>query len=177
MNEQMIRLATIAIAFALSACSSLPPHPQKSASSAILDTAQTRLGRAVAPELAARPGVSGFHPLGDGADAFLVRVAMARAAERTLDVQYYIFHADMTGGVLLGELLAAADRGVRVRLLVDDLHAGKHDDALPPSIAPERPGCACSTPSPTARRWLDAVPTSTGVNRRMHNKSMTADAR
>jgi putative cardiolipin synthase len=173
----MIRMAAIGMAFALGACSSLPLHPQKPVTTAILDTAQTRLGRAVGPEIAARPGLSGFHPVSDGTDAFLARMTMARAAERTLDVQYYIFHADMTGGTLLGELLAAADRGVRVRLLVDDLHAGKHDDAL--AAIDSHPNVEVRLFNPFANRaarWLDLVADFGRVNRRMHNKSMTADS-
>jgi len=173
----MIRMAAIGMAFALGACSSLPLHPQKQMTSSILETAQTRLGRAAGPEIAARPGLSGFHPVGDGADAFLARMTMARAAERSLDVQYYIFRADMTGSVLLGELLAAADRGVRVRLLVDDLHAGKHDDAL--AAIDSHPNVEVRLFNPFANRgarWLDLVSDFSRVNRRMHNKSMTADS-
>jgi len=170
-------MAVIGVAFALGGCASLPEIPAKSVTTAMFDTAHTRLGRAVATDIAARPGLSGFHPVGDGADAFLARVAMARAAERTLDVQYYIFHADMTGGVLLGELLAAADRGVRVRLLVDDLHAGKHDDAL--AAVDSHPNVEVRLFNPFANRALRAFEMLFDfgrVNRRMHNKSMTADS-
>jgi putative cardiolipin synthase len=172
-----MRAAAICLAGALSACGSLPPNAERLVSTAMLDTAQTRLGRVITPETAAPPGLSGFHPIGDGADAFLVRVAMARAAERSLDVQYYIFHADNTGGALLGELLAAADRGVRVRLLVDDLHLGGHDAAL--AALDSHPQIEVRLFNPFAHRslrWLDAITDFARVNRRMHNKSMTADS-
>ncbi|MCH3719286.1 phospholipase D-like domain-containing protein, partial [Campylobacter lari] len=69
--------------------------------------------------MAARhPGKSGIHPLADAHDAFAARMMLVRAAQRSLDVQYYIWHDDMTGTMLLEALHAAADRGVRVRLLL-----------------------------------------------------------
>src|SRR5438270_13946706 len=79
-----------------------------------------RVGEALAPQIAARPGLSGVLPLQDGRDAFAARVLLADAAERTLDVQYYIWHNDLSGTLLLESLRRAADRGVRVRLLLDD---------------------------------------------------------
>jgi cardiolipin synthase C len=173
----VVRLTLLLLAFALCGCASLPPNAGKPGSHAILDTAHTRLGRAVSPEIAARPGLSAFYPVGDGADAFLARVALARAAERALDVQYYIFHADNTGGALLGELIAAADRGVRVRLLVDDLHAGPQGEAL--AAVDLHPGIEVRLFNPFARRaarWLDFLTDFGRVNRRMHNKSLTADS-
>ncbi|HIB5315516.1 TPA: phospholipase D family protein, partial [Escherichia coli] len=59
--------------------------------------------------------------LDQGRDAFATRVLLAEAAERTLDVQYYIWRDDMSGRLLFEALRRAADRGVRVRLLLDDL--------------------------------------------------------
>src|SRR3546814_2923802 len=65
-------------------------------------------------------GSSGVMPLLDGPDAFAARVALIRAAEVALDVQYYIWRRDATGLILLDELRKAAGRGVRIRLLLDD---------------------------------------------------------
>ena len=94
-----------------------PPAPL---AHAIADTGSTRLGRALAPGAAAHPGRSGIHPLDHPHDAFAARALLARAAERTLDVQYYIWRGDQTGTLLLQALADAAERGVRVRLLLDD---------------------------------------------------------
>ena len=143
----------------------------------MLDTTDTRLGRAVAARSLASPGLSGFHPIGKGEDAFVARLALARAAERTLDIQYYIFHADRTGIALIGELLMAADRGVRVRLLLDDIHASGRDDAL--AAIDTHPNVEVRLFNPFANRaarWIDLVTDFRRVNRRMHNKSMTADS-
>ena len=161
----------------LGGCAGLPERVERSQSHAMLDTAETRLGRAIAPGLAAHPGLSGFHPVGDGADAFVARLAIARAAERTLDVQYYIFHADDTGVTLLGELLAAADRGVRVRLLLDDIHTSGQDAVL--AAIDSHPNVEVRLFNPFAHRgarWIELVTDFGRVNRRMHNKSMTADS-
>src|SRR5512132_682629 len=78
---------------------------------------RTRLERAVAA-LAAAPGeTSGIHALREGIDAFAARAVLATAAERSIDAQYYIWHADLSGTLLLAELHRAAERGVKVRVL------------------------------------------------------------
>jgi putative cardiolipin synthase len=167
----------VCLPLVVGACSALPTQVERPRSSAILDTAQTRLGRAAAPVLVAHPGLSGFHPLGEGVDAFVARVALARAADRALDVQYYPFHPDDTGTALMGELLAAADRGVRVRLLLDDIHTGDADTAL--AAIATHPNVEVRLFNPFAHRgarWIDFINDFGRVNRRMHNKAMAADS-
>lgn len=96
-----------------------------------LPTAQvTALDRAVSPLEAAHPSASGFFLLDNGRVAFAARAHITAAAERSIDAQTYIWHADQTGKQLAYELLQAADRGVRVRLLLDDLDARAHNDPL-----------------------------------------------
>ncbi len=160
----------------LGGCSTLPDDRPKTTSLVIPDGAATALGRAVAGDLAGHSGRSGFHPLGSGIDAFVARVALVDSAEKSLDIQYYIWHADETGVILTQRILAAADRGVRVRLLLDDLDtAGK-------SLAIERldshPNIEIRLFNPFVHRDARAVDFVTDlqrVNRRMHNKSLTAD--
>jgi putative cardiolipin synthase len=161
----------------LGGCGTLPQQVERHPSQAILDTAQTHLGVAVAPELAMHPGMSGFHPLGSGPDAFVARVALVRAAERTLDVQYYALHIDKIGDTLLKELLAAADRGVRVRMLLDDLNNSGSDDIL--AAVGSHPNVEVRLFNPFVHRharWLDYLSDFRRINRRMHNKSITADS-
>ena len=119
----------------LSGCS-LPPLDKRSESQALTpdQSAATPLGRGIAPLAAAHPGKSGIHPLSNAYDAFAARMMLARAAERSLDVQYYIWHDDMTGTMLLEALHAAADRGVRVRLLLDDNGTSGLDTVLALSL-------------------------------------------
>jgi putative cardiolipin synthase len=114
--------------------------------------------------------------LQEGLDAFAARVLLAGAAEHTLDVQYYIWHRDMSGTLLLDALHRAADRGVRVRLLLDDNNTA----GLDPWIAAldAHPNIEVRLFNPFKhRRWraLDYVFDFSRVNRRMHNKSLTAD--
>ena len=126
-----LALAAVAtLAALLPGCASLPPLGERSSSQLITDTADTRLARAVASQLAAHPGRSGIHTLSKGLDAFAARVLLARAAERALDVQYYIWHGDTTGLLMFESLWQAAERGVRVRLLLDDLNTGGLDETL-----------------------------------------------
>ncbi len=158
-------------------CSTLPPQQARQESHALLDTAQTRLGVAVGTDLANHPGLSGFIPMSTGPDALVARFALARAADRTLDVQYYDFHADAIGAALLRELIAAADRGVRVRLLLDDLHTKGKDDIL--AAVDSHPNLEVRLFNPFVHRrarWIDFLGGYARVNRRMHNKSMTADS-
>jgi putative cardiolipin synthase len=106
----------------LAGCATLPPGADypKTHSTAVAQAADTRIGRALAAGNAAHPGHSGFKLLPVGIDSFLLRIQMARAAERTLDVQYFLIQSDNSGQLLIEALLAAADRGVRVRVLLDD---------------------------------------------------------
>lgn len=107
---------------ALAGCASLPPGSDfaKTSSSALARPEQTRMGRQLAAAKAEHPGNSGFKLLPVGTDSFLLRMEMAQAAERTLDVQYFLIQSDDTGQLLIEALLKAADRGVRVRVLLDE---------------------------------------------------------
>src|SRR5262245_52909441 len=93
-------------------------------------TGTTRLERAISPLVLSHPGVSGIYPLRDARDAFAARFLLAQAAERTLDVRYYIWRKDLSGTLLLKALLEAADRGVRVRFLMDDNSTFRLDPTL-----------------------------------------------
>ena len=107
-------------ALALGGCASLPPLEGRTPSTALTETADTTLGKAVSAENRDREGRERNLRAPAGQGRFAARVVLARAAERSLDVQYYIWHADVTGFLLLGELWDAAERGVRVRMLLDD---------------------------------------------------------
>jgi cardiolipin synthase C len=158
------------------ACATLPPPGERTESHAIEPDARTRLGIAVAPLAAAHPGNSGIHPLTVATDAFAARVVLAAAAERSLDVQYYIWHADETGVLLLQALHNAAARGVRVRLLVDDQNTSGTEPLLAALAA--RPNVEVRLYNPFANRSLRALGylgDFERLNRRMHNKSFTAD--
>lgn len=169
-------LALVAGIFVLHRCNRLPSLEPRSTSSAITDTNATRIGQAAAPLVAAHPGLSGIHPLRDARDAFAARYLIASAAERTLDVQYYIWHHDLSGTLLMKALVDAADRGVRVRLLLDDNNTSGLDDALAAVDAHPRIEVRLFNPfvirSPRAAGYVTDFPR---LNHRMHNKSFTID--
>jgi putative cardiolipin synthase len=167
--------AVLSLAGGISACGNLPPVERRE-SHALADHRGSRLEQLVSARLEARPGLSGAWPLAEGADAFGARVGLARAAARTLDVQYYILEPDNTGFAFLSELLAAADRGVRVRLLLDDIHTAKLERVL--TAVAIHPNIEVRLFNPFVHphaRWLDVLFDFRRVSRRMHNKSMTAD--
>ena len=154
----------------------MPENIEKTPSHAMPDTQGTRLGLALASDLARNPDHSGFYPLSTGLEAFLARIALIETAERSLDVQYYIWHADDTGLILMQRILAAADRGVRVRLLLDDLDTAGKDAAI--WKLDTHPNIEIRLFNPFNYRKLRILDFATGlsrVNRRMHNKSLTAD--
>lgn len=123
-------------------------------------------------------GLSGIHPLANARDSFAVRVLFARMAKHTLDVQYYIWHKDTTGLLLLNELLSAARRGVHVRLLLDDNGIAGLDAYL--SALNEHPNIEVRLFNPFAQRrhkWLGYLTDFSRANRRMHNKAFVMDNR
>ena len=170
------RVALALLASFVAGCASLPPLEGRVESHAIAPSAGTRLGQAIARDAAAHPGRSGIHPLYAPLDAFAARIFLAHAAERTLDVQYYLWHDDETGTLLLEAMWRAADRGVRVRLLVDDIDTAGQDARLAAFDAHPNVEVRLYNPFPN-RRWraLDFAGDFARVNRRMHNKSFTAD--
>lgn len=140
------------------------------------DVGETRLAAAMEPQVAAHPGLSGLHAFSDGLDALAARLILADAAERTLDVQYYIWKQDMVGKVLLERLLRAADRGVKVRLLLDDFGTVPSDAVL--LAIDSHPNIELRMFNPVSNRSLRALGIAADfrrTNRRMHNKSFTAD--
>lgn len=164
-----------AAALALGAASRLPrrrmsPAPPQPAEG------ETVLSRAVAPQAAQHPGLSGVHLLSDGLDAFAARLLLARTAGRTLDLQYYIWHGDRTGTLLLEAANAAAERGVRVRLLLDDNGITGLDHVL--SALNDHPNIEVRVFNPFRIRFPKTIGFLTEfgrLNRRMHNKSFTVD--
>ena len=156
--------------------SNLPSLEHRTASSALSDTGATRLGRAVSPLVSAHPGKSGIYTLRDARDAFAARALLAEAADSTLDVQYYIWRKDQTGTLLFEALHTAADRGVRVRLLLDDNNTSGLDTTLAALDSHPRIEVRLFNPfvirKPRVLGYLTDFPR---LNRRMHNKSFTAD--
>src|SRR5215471_8537695 len=105
----------------------LPKNVVRPPSSALVDTHHTTLGGLIAPAMAKHPGESGFLLFNTGEGAIQARVAMADLAQSSIDAMYFQWGRDTVGRVLLDRMMAAADRGVRVRLLIDDYWASGYD--------------------------------------------------
>jgi putative cardiolipin synthase len=126
--------------------------------------------------MAAHPGQSGFLLLKSGLDAFVARAVLTHTAERSIDLQYYLYHDDLVGHLLMDQLVKAADRGVRVRLLVDDMDLAGKD--LGAALLDSHPSMDVRIFNPFSRqtfRGLQFLTRFGRVTRRMHNKSFTVD--
>jgi cardiolipin synthase C len=174
--SRILRAGLAALAAISAGCASLPSPEGRTASNALEDTSRTRLAAAVAPFVAAHPGKTGIHPLFDPRDAFAARALLAAAAEKSIDAQYYIWHGDTVGNLIFESLRQAADRGVRVRLLLDDMNTGGLDPVI--AALDAHPNLEVRLYNPFANRRtraLDFLSDFSRVNRRMHNKSLTVD--
>lgn len=133
------------------------------------------------PDLDAHPGLTGVRLVDSNVDAFALRAVSARVATTSLDLQYYIWHDDLTGRLLAAELLRAADRGVRVRVLVDDFDVRGKDPVLRTLDTHPRIEIRVFNPFATApgpvRTTLEVLWRGARLNRRMHNKAWIADGR
>jgi putative cardiolipin synthase len=173
-------LAPLAL-LALAACTGVPVVHHKPVSVAVPPAAVTPEDRYVQAEAAARPADhSGFRLLTLGTNALMSRVALADQAARSIDVQTFIFANDATGRLFADRLLGAADRGVRVRLLLDVGFAP--DDASLFDALDAHPGIEVRLFNPFASRdpgklarWTQLLLEFRRLNRRMHNKSLIVD--
>ena len=167
--------------YLLNGCAAIPYDYPRPVSSALYRPEGTSLGKKIQAQAINHPGASGFYLLPTGIDAFTARALMIDRAEKTLDLQYYIFHDDLTGKFVYDRLMAAADRGVRVRLLLDDWHQTPETDWLLATLA-SHPNIEVRLFNPfgTHRRTFlaRALRMAFGPQRlrgRMHNKAFIAD--
>ena len=173
-------LPACALALLVLGCSSDRFDVPRPPSQAIEHPQDTFLGRAWESQLKATPGASGFHLLVLGQDAFVARAALAQASEKTLDLQYYIVGEDASTTLLLYRALLAAQRGVRVRLLVDDIYAVGRDIDFATLAAHSNVQVRVFNPfrlrGPLGISQLfEYLGDSSRLNRRMHNKLWIAD--
>lgn len=139
-------------------------------------TKSTRIGRALDGEADLHPGEGGFLLVPDGVNAMAIRLLLADQAEVCIDAQYYEIDNDLTGHLFIEALLRAAQRGVRVRLLIDDYRTEGHDANLAALRA--QPNLELRIYNPFERktsRIVEGLASFARVNGRMHNKSFTVD--
>jgi len=174
----------LAVAFALSigACSSVPSafNAPKFPSVAFAHPEETRLGAQFDTAARQRDGDSAFRIISAGVDGFLARAQTIDAAEKTLDLQYFIFRGDETGRLLTDALIRAGDRGVRVRVLVDDGATVAGDEQIIALDA--HPNIEIRIFNPfiyrghsKLRRSIEFMLHASRLDYRMHNKLLIAD--
>jgi putative cardiolipin synthase len=154
----------------------LPKVTGRIDSRALPPTDQGRVAQAVACWSQGHAGTSGIALLVDGTDAFAARISLADAAVLSIDAQYYIWRGDLTGYLMLDALRRAADRGVRVRLLLDDNGVTGLDAEL--AALQAHPNIEVRLYNPFNLRRFKALSYTFDffrLNRRMHNKSFTVD--
>lgn len=178
-------LALLTAVLLLGGCATLPPGSAqpRAATRAFDQPLVTPIGKAVAALARAHPGRSGLRLFPHGPDGLLLRAQMIERAQRAVDIQYYIFVEDDTGKVLLDALLRAAERGVRVRVLVDDLNlAGKAQTRETLAALDHHPNIEVRLFNPLNYRGdlpvlhqLDLLLSAPRINHRMHNKLFLVD--
>ena len=161
---------------AISGCTSVPPNINQTESYAYSDTQDTELAITADGHLQQHPDEDAFMLLQDGVDAFVARALLAKHAERSIDAQYYAFQNDRIAKLFTVLLWEAAERGVRVRLLVDDMYMEGRDKGI---IAfDSHPNIEVRIFNPFNRTFNRMTQMLYGlgtVTRRMHNKSFTVD--
>ena len=175
--SRYIRLASVLFFLISGGCASLPENTDRQESFAFANPESTGIGKKIAIQVKQHPaGQSGFHLLSDGYDAFVARAALAQIAEKSIDSQYYMVHGDMVGTLYVDQLVQAADRGVKVRFLLDDMDEGSRDFGL--AKFDMHPNVEVRIFNPFGRNTSKTAQFITGFGkqtRRAHNKSFTVD--
>ena len=180
--HRVLAVVVLAVMLLAAGCVTLPPglDAPKTESSALAQPETTTLGKRLEARAREHGGLSGFRLLMDGTNSFALRMRIAEKSERTVDAQYFVLQQDSTGQLLLGALLAAADRGVRVRLLLDDALGIDGDAKIRPLAA--HPNIEIRVFNPyVARqelvllRGVEYLLESGRLNYRMHNKLFIGD--
>ncbi|ENW06834.1 hypothetical protein F933_01290 [Acinetobacter beijerinckii CIP 110307] len=176
-NKSMLTIS-LSIAITISGCSTLPKHSIEPTQAIALkvDTSETTLAQIIDPLQQQNPDLTGYYVLFDPLEALAARLRLIDKAEKTLDLQYYIWDNDKVGAVALHALIRAADRGVKVKLLIDDNNA-KQTEGIFLALA-QHPNIEVKLFNPyrfRKYRGIDMVLDLKRINRRMHNKSFIAD--
>ena len=157
-------------------CATVSFDQPKTHSVAITNPGDTTLGKTVAEWTALHDGLSGFYPLKQGMDALGARLQLAESAEKSIDLQYFLMKNDTAGAVITNALLKAADRGVRVRFLLDDIFTTVPDRSF--LLINQHPNIEIRIFNPVSRKGISSFNFARHfkqANRRMHNKSFTVD--
>ncbi len=166
----------LALILAITGCVSAPLDYPRVESRAVAETSDTFIAKEATSWLDGRKDANGFYPLVEGLDAFGARLSLMRDAEVTIDAQYFLMKPDSAGLVFIAALVSAADNGVRVRLLLDDVFTNVDDQTF--QILDHHPNIEIRIFNPIARTGLytlNFIGNFGTANRRMHNKTLIID--
>jgi putative cardiolipin synthase len=170
-------LALLLLALLFGGCTTIhvPYQPSQA-----LPASDSAFGRSIQAQVAPHQGQSGFRLLSDSAEAFTARAELIRNAQSSLDLQYYIVHDGISTRILVSELLDAADRGVRVRILLDDTTSDDLDKIIATLAAHPRMQIRVFNPlhlgrSTVVTRTMGRLFNLSRQHRRMHNKLWVVD--
>ncbi|NVK40302.1 MAG: phospholipase D family protein [Oceanospirillaceae bacterium] len=166
----------VVVTLALVSCAGVPYDYPRTSSTTLSADAETTLGQIDRTWHTEQGEHSGFYPLRNGIEALGARLRMMETAQTSIDAQYFIIKPDEAGALFTGKLLSAADRGVRVRLLIDDIFTPNVDDAL--TLLDSHPNIEVRLFNPLSRqgfKYWNYLLDFRRANRRMHNKSFTVD--
>jgi putative cardiolipin synthase len=172
-----LRIASLLLLALLAGCAALPENSHRQASYCCTEGDDSLLGRSWRDVPERKPGESALLLLDKGLNAFVARAVLARMAEKSIDTQYYMIHGDHVGSLFVYELWKAAERGVRVRILLDDIDEGDRD--LDVARFDAHPNIEVRIFNPFGRNVGRIWQYVTGFGkqtRRAHNKSFTVDA-
>jgi len=176
-SRQTALVLSCSLVLGIPACSTLPtPGPETPHYAYQVDTSQASLSKLVHPLRSQNPGLTGYHVLYDPLEALAARLRLIDRAEKTLDLQYYIWDNDKIGALALHSILKAADRGVKVRILMDDNNSKKMEGIY--LALSQHPNIEVKLFNPyrfRKYRAMDMLLDLKRINRRMHNKSFIAD--
>lgn len=175
-NKFLIQFFTLTLCTMIVSCTSVSLDQPKQPSAAFTDNSSTNLGNLADEWQQLNAEKSGFFPLLQGMDGLGARLELAEKAELSIDLQYFMMKDDTAGLVMADALLKAADRGVRIRFLLDDIFTTEPDSKL--QLLDQHPNIEVRLFNPVSRRGLKAlnfVGHFRQANRRMHNKSFTVD--
>lgn len=175
---QRISIIMIVVAI-LSGCESLPEEIQHPIEPLIIQSTSTLSKLTdIDPAEQTKQGMSAVLLQDSGWDALAQRLALIETAEHSIDIQYYIWNADASGHYLANRLIAAADRGVKVRIMLDDINLNERENLLAALDLHPQIDIRIFNPIPSRRgliKWFNFMSDFSRLNRRMHNKSFTVD--
>ena len=172
----VIRIFSLLTLILLAGCSTPQKQFKRTPSTAIEHPEMTAASLFIKDDLEKHPGKSGFQLLASGEKAFTARNAMTQIAEQTLDVQYFVWESDSIGAILVNQLVKASERGVRVRMLIDDYYSGDRDFGF--TKLDSLPNFEVRVFNPFVNRkakMFEFMTNMSRLNHRMHNKAFIMD--